>query len=622
MRRAASRVGLRHVQLAAKTAAQELEPQTWSEPLAALRRAVSTSRAPAKKHHHGHHHGAHGKPQQPQATPTGAAPGGGHPRELFEGAMPGIPAPPQAPPKHKRPEFLMIALAGGAMALCGYYLARLWLGYGDESGNPIQEAQREWNAVMRQYAEAKGVDVPEGWGGDGADAGGEDEGGKPASGGGDEGDGAGASGGGDEGAGGDDGDETPPPDESDIKAMGEVMTEALLGQQVVEEEAASEDDGDAEQEAARNVVVAATEAEETAAAAAEAGGGAGAAAEASEPEMVEVPTPQGPAVPEVARAEAGRVAEALRAAAEVPVVELVERAKAAGHGAGEDWGEFRAMHRQAASDRDAFVEAIKDQKQRYRDAVAELKAYYQRVVAAVAAADGARIRAEAEEAANAERTALSEGVDAVRGQVNALREAFMRRSEAGRLSHAAHRVSSAVLQLDGALAAGLPAGGPLMLLEALGAEGGEDGEMLAAAAAALREVPGLDALGVPTRVQLSRALREARGDLVAGATLPAEGAGPVARAVARVASWLKVEESGEGDEGEGGGVEGRVALCQRLVAHGDMARAAEVLEAATAGTAAAVEAEGLLRAMRGRAAAEAVAQALRAHAGAQSASLV
>lgn len=165
--------------------------------------------------------------------------------------------------------------------------------------------------------------------------------------------------------------------------------------------------------------------------------------------------------------------------------------------------------------------------------------------------------------------------------------------------------------------------------------------------AAVRAIPSAAAShGIATPQELSSRFRAMRSAVLhlshlplSPMTPPSDGVGEeagsgsgrggiLAHAAARVASWLKVEESGVvralGPDVAiaRGGVDAAVAAAEAEIAAGRLARAAEILRDATRGTAAAAAVGAWCEEARARAVADQSLKLLRAHATSLAASLV
>lgn len=226
------------------------------------------------------------------------------------------------------------------------------------------------------------------------------------------------------------------------------------------------------------------------------------------------------------------------------------------------------------------------------------------------------------EASVRERTSRGHALDQVRAQVNALGQAFRRRSDEQQISTSAHHLASGSFALAEALARGRPYMAEVNAL----AEGCQDDHLVIVA---LTSVPQDYAeTGLPTRAQLA-----ARWQDVSRATrqlsyIPSGGGGMFSIALAGVAARLKLREAnaqpsttGALTETQPHTVDAALARAHAHLIKGELQEAAHVLELSTSGTLAEGAVAEWASAARARATAELAVTALQAHASSISASL-
>ncbi|KAK9904932.1 hypothetical protein WJX75_005876 [Coccomyxa subellipsoidea] len=211
----------------------------------------------------------------------------------------------------------------------------------------------------------------------------------------------------------------------------------------------------------------------------------------------------------------------------------------------------------------------------------------------------------AAEAAVRERSERAGTIDELRTRVNALGQAFSRRSDEQRDSTRAHQVSLGAFALEDALAHGRPYAAAASLLS----QSCSEDDLVAAALQALPKEAADK--GIPTRVELlQRAPGVAQNARQMAYIEPGSG-GIVSLGLARLAASLKVPE---GSSTSGEGTDGALASMQSHLAAGRLAEAADALEAGTKGTAAEKSASEWARDARARALADQTTALLQAHA--------
>jgi len=366
-----------------------------------------------------------------------------------------------------------------------------------------------------------------------------------------------------------------------------------------------------------------------------------------------------PAVPAETRRAVNAAVSALdvearaRGAAELTTHALLERGRAGGVATGDDWRAFENVMKQAEADRGAFqaalegigaamsevvaqrvaekqwelaerermladacrhIVALEDQfdRQRYefRRFARDLRSYLEAEANARVAETLAEERVRLADQANAERAAASRELDAVREEVNALHRAFELRSEDQRDLHGVLRLSHAALALRSSLEAGRGFRADLAALEELA---GTD-PVVAAVVPTLRDLRAGGS--VATAGELARALQEVEGELRALCLVPGEVAQPglLAGLLGRAAAALRAGSATTG-------VDGAVARAKRQLARGELVAAADTLEAAVAGSAAAHKLRPWVAAVHTRAALDQALEVLTAHAAVLTASM-
>ncbi|GLI71193.1 hypothetical protein VaNZ11_016308 [Volvox africanus] len=226
-----------------------------------------------------------------------------------------------------------------------------------------------------------------------------------------------------------------------------------------------------------------------------------------------------------------------------------------------------------------------------------------------------RTRLESEKARLADAVQRGEKLEKLRLAVGALSMAHEERVRQAAASQTGHVLAAGAAAVAAAAESGAPLGPAAAALRGVAATD----PLVGSVVAALPDGP------VSTRSELLHQFRRLRGDLSALSHLPGTRAGIVAVAVARLAAKLKVDESEavkvlDAKYGSGG-VDAALARTESLLAAGQLPAAAELLEAALQGTAAAALASDWLEAVQRRAAAEASVSALNAHAAATWASI-
>lgn len=222
-----------------------------------------------------------------------------------------------------------------------------------------------------------------------------------------------------------------------------------------------------------------------------------------------------------------------------------------------------------------------------------------------------KLALEREAAVTAVHKQYTTQLDAMRTQLNVLATAFARRSEERKSSHSAHKLALAGMALQEALDHGRPC---VEEVDVLRAAAGED----PVAAVVLSSVERVAQGGVSTVPELIGRVQRVRRRLGALMLIGEGDVGPMTLAVATVAGWLRVGGGGGG----GNDVASVLDQVEALVESNELLRAAAVLEAHVAGTAAAgTVGKGLVGDLRARAAVEMASALLSARARALSASL-
>jgi len=347
---------------------------------------------------------------------------------------------------------------------------------------------------------------------------------------------------------------------------------------------------------------------------------------------------------------------------------LVRASIERGEGAGEDWDAFRSRHRQAQADADMFAFAVEQIRVWHDAEMSKLRALAD---ANAARADEIlekgrqatekfkrvlkmqrdmgeelkelevrqatkRANLAAANAAEAERKERLAALDEVRAQLGALAAAHEARASQQAVAHASHTAALGILGVGAALDAGAPLAPSLALIargagSAAGTPGGEVVDV------AVRAIPAAAvSRGVATEQELGARFRSMKTAVLQMSALPltaveqagAGRGGVLAHAAARFAAWLKVDESGVvralGSEAavSQGGIDAAVAAAEAEVAAGRLAKAADILKAATQGTAASAAVSAWCEEARARAVADQSVKMLRAHATTLAASLV
>ncbi|KAK9827794.1 hypothetical protein WJX74_002399 [Apatococcus lobatus] len=337
---------------------------------------------------------------------------------------------------------------------------------------------------------------------------------------------------------------------------------------------------------------------------------------------------------------------------------LLSHAEAMQHFDGRHWHSLRAQHRQAQSDARVLADALQqalsthqeemelaqDQGRRdgdqWREQLEDARQDFKAIVQE--ATDRRRQRdrdheqelsqlqqqmsQEAADAAEMERVQRHEALDEVRLKLDALQQAFDQRSSERQISHAAHAVSAHTFELESALASGRPFQQELASLKQVASED----PLLQAI---LRSLPSNFAVqGLDTRAELqARWPGVARSARRNGYMEPGK-AGFLSTALARIATALKMNEAGlplsdsapEGRQeqpSKSANIDASLARAEEALVAGDLSAAADRLEDAVKGTAAAVLIGPWARSARGRAAVELSTALLQTHAAALAASL-
>ncbi|GAB4813276.1 hypothetical protein N2152v2_000322 [Parachlorella kessleri] len=320
---------------------------------------------------------------------------------------------------------------------------------------------------------------------------------------------------------------------------------------------------------------------------------------------------------------------------------LIQQAAQHGQGAGDDWLQYRHRHRQAVADAhfitallEAAAKNVKGKLEEKESAIAEgqrkLETAYRRLDElhgqyrnhlAQALEDRDRKRQQAlqaqskqlaaahAEALNKERVERQSKMDEVRLKLNALEQALQRRSSEQRTSHNAHQIASA-----------LESGAPLRGSREYLATACKGDALVEAALAAIPNVA--TEKGVWSRTQIAEAFSDVQRASRQLCWVPEGQGGFLTIALAKLAAKLKVSERGPlAAKLPGGGIDKSLAVVQSELTNGQLLKAAEDLEQAVRGTAAAAEVTAWVQHVRERVLAEQTAALLQAHASALTASL-
>ncbi|KAL9241520.1 hypothetical protein vseg_015625 [Gypsophila vaccaria] len=181
--------------------------------------------------------------------------------------------------------------------------------------------------------------------------------------------------------------------------------------------------------------------------------------------------------------------------------------------------------------------------------------------------------------------------------INALCLAFYARSEEARQTHSLHKLALGALALEDALSNGLPVQAEL---NALGVyiESVDKDSLLQLAVSSLPEDVRLH--GTDSVLNLNQKFKALKGSLRHFSLIPPGGGGILTHSLARVASFLKVEEAGQ----SGDGIESVINKVESLLAAGKLVEAANALEDGVKDSKASEVVSDWLRSVRNRAIAE------------------
>eukprot|EP00898_Chlorokybus_atmophyticus_P008672 jgi/Chlat1/8806/Chrsp90S08142 len=220
-------------------------------------------------------------------------------------------------------------------------------------------------------------------------------------------------------------------------------------------------------------------------------------------------------------------------------------------------------------------------------------------------------RVKTEEGLLQERMGRMKAIDDLRMKINALQQAFSRRSDEAHQSHKAHMITMGASALSAAADEGRPFKAEAELLLSA-SHSDEEGDPFVLAI--LSSLPHeLAERGAPTRTQLADRFAQVKRNARQVALVPENGGGVLTYGLAHVASKLKLPEYGAYLP-EGGGSEAVLARAEAHLTAGNLAGAADELQSGLAGSAASAAAKDWVAAARERALVEQNLAALRAHA--------
>ncbi|GMH39450.1 hypothetical protein BSKO_07348 [Bryopsis sp. KO-2023] len=321
---------------------------------------------------------------------------------------------------------------------------------------------------------------------------------------------------------------------------------------------------------------------------------------------------------------------------------LVKAAVEDNFGAGENWEDFGAMHKQAESDARVFLRWQTQEKKKHADDLKSREAQIKQTKLHLGSVEKARVadhkafevryqrlsddadherkkaleqqesemRLAASETSVKERVSRLKELDEVRQKLSGLTLAFKQRSKQAQTSHSAHKMALGVLALEECLEHGKPCQGELRSVQS-----GCQGDPLVKAA--LEPLSGFADRGVPTLLQLKSNFSDVRRDALALGMLPKEGGGLIAQAVAKLGAMLKIDEKATTSESISENpptLDVGLSHVEASLTDGDVLAAANFLEKATAGTAAECVTRHWIADAKNRAAAELALKALHARA--------
>ncbi|KAF8012065.1 hypothetical protein BT93_I0253 [Corymbia citriodora subsp. variegata] len=206
-------------------------------------------------------------------------------------------------------------------------------------------------------------------------------------------------------------------------------------------------------------------------------------------------------------------------------------------------------------------------------------------------------KAEMVSAVALEKAAQIEKMAEANLHINALCMAFYARSEEARQSHSVHKLALGALALEDALSKGLPIKAEIEALQTY-LEGIDKDSVLDLVLSSLPEET--ISHGTDTVLQLNHQFDTLKGTLRHFSLIPPGGGGILAHSLARVASWLKVEERGH----SGDGIESIISRVESYLAEGKLAEAADALDEGLEGSQAAEIVRAWVKQARNRAIAE------------------